>query len=191
MADNDKVLKRIEGELENLQRTKTTTERLTKTLGKAFISVMLVGAALKGGQYAVDETHDYTEYNQAKAEMDAGSFNMPEEYFYPYQEKCIKHKLADKEGIDVNDLGQQDLLSLKGKYSEIKNCFSEEFLTASAEDEQKYLDSLAPEQTMGSIGNHALLLGSLYMLSTGMFVWQRRKARKDINRRNNDLKLMQ
>lgn len=189
MSKKAEILSKIENDLTSLNKEQTFNSKLAKMGKDSAISSCVIGAFLFATHMGLSALHDPEEYNAVKAEINAGIFTVPSEYYADFQETCIRSVLSDDHGMDLKDMSQDEVLSLKDEYNQHldERCSDEKF---SKYSQYNYLQTLdAPDWAL----NGSLAFGAgagFYFGITGYVANRRRKTQKNIDKKSRDFDLL-
>lgn len=187
MAKDGDVRQRINDDIDAFGRKRESNKRISKILSEMVSTAFIGGLLLHAVQSGVNSDGNLEPFKATKAEIEAGTFTMPQEYILGYQEKCVRNEFEDDESIDLDDMSQDEVLALKGKFEQVSDCFTYD---VAANEQDAYLESLKPTQVFGTVGTGMIGAAVFYVFGAGYFGYRRSRAEKAMNRRQNDLKLL-
>jgi|GEM_PF-5536907 len=189
MSNKEKILSKIESDLESLNKVQSFNSQIAKIGKDSAVSSCVIAAFLCATHFGLAALHDSEEYNAVKAQIGAGTFTVPSEYYADLQETCIRTVLADEDKLDLANMSQDEVLSLKDEYSHQLNadCSDKRF---SDYAQYNYLQTLdAPSWALNA--SFAFGAGAgFYFGITAYVASRRRKTQKNIDKKSRDFDLL-
>jgi hypothetical protein len=189
MSKKAGILSKIENDLTSLNKEQSFNSKIGKLGKDSAMSGLAIAALLFATHFSLAALHDPEEYNAVKAQIKAQTFTVPAAHYADLQEVCIRSALGDDEGLDLKDMSQDDILSLKDTYNDQlgERCSDEKY---SRYSQYNYLQTLDAPSWPLNAGLVFLASSAFYLVVTGYSANRRRKTQKNIDKKSRDLDLL-
>lgn len=181
------IQSRIQSDIHDLSSTEASRNKSKKFWRELAIGAVFVSAASFGIDHFVQESHDYTERDEVVATIEDGTYETPTQFYLDQQEECIREELDDEEGLDLDNMSQDEVLALRSQFSGQLECSGEDF---NEKVQELHVKSLEPTEFFTDLKYNTLVYSGMYLAISGFFAYRRRSAGKALERRQNDLKLL-
>lgn len=175
MTDINILIDGYDAKLKTLDATQSKNVERLQAAKFATILAAVAGSAFLAIHFSLAALHDSEPHDQVKAQMEAGTFLVPMDYYKNDREKCIRHQLNDNESLDLDSLSQSEVLKLSSRFpDETENCINKDS-RSSLSYQDDYLKTLAPSSWALGLGVNFLSADALYLV--GMAYFRRRKSK--------------
>tara|TARA_R110002124_G_scaffold64985_2_gene177343 strand:+ start:153121 stop:153696 length:576 start_codon:yes stop_codon:yes gene_type:complete len=175
MADIDKLMDGYDKKLKALDASKSQNSEYLGFTKNLTVTGVALGAVCFAVHFGLAALHDPEPYNQVKAEIKTGNFVVPMDYYKNDREACIRGRLSRFEDLDLDSLGQSEVLSLATQFPEHMTGCVEEDSRDNLNYQNDYLQTLAQPSWALSLGGNFIGGSCVYL---GAMAYLRRRKSK-------------